>query len=69
MLRRGISVELPFPAFIEPFSERFQVWTGIVSGRAAAVAAVAGEEEEGGDDADDGGTPHGDADDLRCGVS
>lgn len=65
-----ISIGVLFPAFIEPCSERFKVWSNIVHGRAAAAAAaVAGEEEDGGDDADDGGTSYGDADDLRCGIS
>lgn len=68
MLRTRISVELLFPAFIQLFSERFQVWTNTVGGRAAAAAA-AGEKAKGGDDADDGATPHDDADDLRCGIS
>lgn len=69
MLQTFIWVELLFPAFIELRSKRFQVETNTVGGRAAAVAAVAGEKAEGSDDADDGATPHGDADDLRCGVA
>lgn len=66
MPRMCISVELLSPASTEPSSERVRVWSTIVRGKAPAVAAMAGEEEEGGDDADDGGTSHGDADNLRC---